>query len=201
MTKQRTYNRIARLYDILDLPFERRRYRPIRPELFAGMNGAIMDAGVGTGRNMEFYPANAHVVGIDVSPRMLERARRQRERLGIDVELRELDVTKTDFPDDHFDHVVATFLFCVLDPSEQLPALRELARICKPDGTIRLLEYCYSADPWRRFVMRLWVPWVRFAYGAAFDRDTERYIETAGLELVSARFLYVDIIKMLELRV
>ncbi len=200
MTVQRTYDRIARLYDLLDLPFERRRYRPIRPQLFAGLNGAILDAGVGTGRNIAFYPDGARVTGIDISPRMLEQARRRRDRLGIAVELRALDVTKTDFPDDYFDHVVATFLFCVLDPADQLPALRELARICRPGGTIRLLEYCYSADPWRRFVMRLWTPWVRLAYGAAFDRDTERYVEDAGLELVESRFLYADIVKMLELR-
>jgi ubiquinone/menaquinone biosynthesis C-methylase UbiE len=116
------------------------------------------------------------------------------------VELREMDVTNTDFPDGYFDHAVATFLFCVLEPADQLPALRELARICRPGATIRLLEYCYSADPWRRFVMRLWVPWVRLVYGAAFDRDTERHLEAAGLELVSSRFLYADIIKMLELR-
>ncbi len=200
MTKQRTYDRIARLYDLLDLPFERRRYAPIRPELFAGLSGRILDAGVGTGRNMTYYPPGAEVVGIDISPRMLERARRERERLGIAVELRQMDVTATDFPDGHFDHIVATFLFCVLDPADQLPALRELARICKPGGTIRLLEYCYSADPFRRLVMRLWVPWVQWVYGAAFDRSTEQYVAAAGLTLVDQRFLYADIIKLLELR-
>lgn len=201
MKKKHTYNRIARLYDILDLPFEHRRYRPIRPVLFAGMHGAILDAGVGTGRNMPFYPESAEVTGIDLSPRMLVRARHRGDRLGLDVELREMDVTRTDFPDDRFDHAVATFLFCVLDPADQLPALRELARICKPGGTVRLLEYCYSEDPRRRFVMRLWEPWVRFAYGAGFDRNTERYVADAGLELVSSRFLHADVIKLLELRV
>jgi ubiquinone/menaquinone biosynthesis C-methylase UbiE len=200
MTKQRTYDRVARLYDLLDLPFERGRYRPIRPALFAGLGGAVLDAGVGTGRNLEFYPSGARITGIDISPQMLARARRRRDRLGIAVELREMDVTKTDFADASFDHVVATFLFCVLEPEDQLPALRELARICKPGGTVRLLEYVYSADPWRRFVMRLWAPWVRWAYGAAFDRDTERYVADAGLALVESRFLYADIVKMLELR-
>ena len=59
MSKRRIYNRVARLYDLLDLPFEKRRYQPIRPELFAGTSGTILDAGVGTGRNMPFYPAGA----------------------------------------------------------------------------------------------------------------------------------------------
>ncbi|HER35720.1 MAG TPA: class I SAM-dependent methyltransferase, partial [Halothiobacillaceae bacterium] len=46
------YRRIARYYDLLDLPFERRRYAPIRPEVFRGLSGRVLDAGVGTGRNM-----------------------------------------------------------------------------------------------------------------------------------------------------
>ena len=200
MNKRGVYDRIARLYDLLDLPFERRRYRPIRPELFAGTGGVILDAGVGTGRNMPFYPAAADVTGIDLSPQMLERARRRRDDLGVSVELREMDVRKTCFPERHFDFVIATFLFCVLDPKDQAPALRELARICKAEGEIRLLEYCYSADPRRRLVMRMWAPWVRFAYGAAFDRDTERYVEEAGLRVVTSRFLYADIIKLLVVR-
>jgi ubiquinone/menaquinone biosynthesis C-methylase UbiE len=200
MNKRRVYDRVARLYDFLDLPFERRRYRPIRPELFAGTGGTVLDAGVGTGRNMPFYPAGARVTGIDLSPRMLERARRRRDELGLAVDLCEMDVRRTAFPDGHFDHVVATFLFCVLDPEDQAPALQELRRICKPGGDIRLLEYAYSDDPWRRFVMRLWAPWVRFAYGAAFDRDTERYVAAAGLEVEASRFLYADIVKLLVLR-
>jgi ubiquinone/menaquinone biosynthesis C-methylase UbiE len=48
------YSRIARAYDVLDLPFEYLRYRPLRRMLFAGLSGHILDAGVGTGRNMEF---------------------------------------------------------------------------------------------------------------------------------------------------
>ncbi len=48
--------------------------------------------------------------------------------------------------------------------------------------------------------MRLWAPWVRWAYGAAFDRDTERYVPQAGLEIVETRFLYKDIIKLIVAR-
>src|ERR1051325_5418874 len=50
------YQRIAPFYDVLDLPFERRRYRALRPLLFRGLAGRLLDAGIGTGRNCEFYP-------------------------------------------------------------------------------------------------------------------------------------------------
>lgn len=196
----RVYRRIARFYDLLDTPFERWRYAPLRRELFRGLTGAILDAGIGTGRNMPYYPPGSRVTGIDLSPAMLARASHRRERLGLDVELLERDVCATGLPDDRFDAVAATFLFCVLDDSLQLPALRELARLVKPGGEIRILEYEYSADPVRRFIMRLWAPWVRYAYGATFDRHTERYIPQAGLEIVEQRFLYRDIVKLIVAR-
>lgn len=200
LRKKVTYNRIARLYDILDLPFEYGRYRPVRRALFAEVSGTILDAGVGTGRNFPFYPRDSRVVGIDLSPAMLERANRRRDALGTAVDLREMDVMEMTFDDDSFDTVVSTFLFCVLDHKHQLPALKELGRVCRHDGTIHILEYAYSEKPLRRLVMKLWAPWVRFAYGAEFDRNTEQYLEEAGLELIDKTFLYKDIIKLLTVR-
>ena len=194
------YERFAAFYDLFDLPFERGRYRPLRRLLFEGLEGRILDAGIGTGRNIPFYPGQAEVVGIDQSRAMLARARRRSETLGRTVELHEADVRRTAFPDRHFDAVVASFLFCVLDPDDQLPALRELGRVCRPGGEIRMLEYVYSEDPVRRLIMRLWAPWVRFAYGAAFDRHTERYVSDAGLEVSDARFVYHDMIRLIVVR-
>ena len=194
------YRRIAAFYELLDLPFEVGRYRALRPVRFAGLSGTILDAGVGTGRNMPVYPQGARAAGIDPSPAMLARARRRRDCLGLEVALEETDVLHTSFPDHAFDTVVASSLFCVLPPERQAPALRELARIFKPGGRIRILEYAYSQDPFRRLVMRLWAPWVRWAYGAAFDRATEGYLAEAGLQIVETRFLYKDVIKLIVAR-
>ena len=200
MSRRATYQRIARWYDLLDAPFERKRYQPIRPLLFAGLSGRILDAGVGTGRNIPFYPQDGDMLGIDLSPAMLTRASRRRDEVGRDVALMEMDVMHTSFADNSFDAVVSTFLFCVLAPEHQLPALKELARICKPDGEIRLLEYSYSKNPMKRFIMRLWAPWVRFAYGAAFDRNTYLYLEEAGFEETENYFLVDDIIRFIVAR-
>ena len=195
-----TYNRIARLYDILDLPFEHGRYKPLRRMLFDGLSGTLLDAGVGTGRNFPFYPNGSRVIGIDLSPAMLDRAKWRRDKLGTAVDLREMNVMETEFVDDSFDGIVATFLFCVLDAEYQRPALEELRRICRPGGTIRILEYALSEEPFQRFIMKLWAPWVRFAYGAEFDRDTEQHLNAAGLDLLEKKFLYKDIIKLLSVQ-
>ncbi|MBT3928252.1 MAG: class I SAM-dependent methyltransferase [Rhodospirillaceae bacterium] len=200
MNKRATYQRIAKWYDLLDAPFERKRYQPLRPLLFQGLSGRVLDAGVGTGRNIPFYPKASEMVGIDLSPAMLARAEGRRVEVAGEVQLLEMDVMHTSFEDNSFDAVVSSFLFCVLEPEHQLPALKELARICKPGGEIRLLEYSYSQDPRKRFVMKLWAPWVRWAYGAAFDRNTHQYLGDAGLEEVENRFLVEDIVRLIVAR-
>jgi ubiquinone/menaquinone biosynthesis C-methylase UbiE len=194
------YQRIAWAYDLLDLPFEYGRYRKIRPQMFRGLSGRILDAGVGTGRNFPFYPPGSEVVGIDLSPAMLKRAERRRPTAAAPVELRQMDVTRLDFPDRSFDAAVATFLFCTLPDELQVAAMRELGRVVKPGGIIRCLEYSRPSGGLRRAMLRLWEPWVYWAYGATFDRQTERQASEAGLRLFESRFVYDELIKLLGAR-
>jgi len=58
-------------YDILDYPWERQ-YRKWRPGLLEDVSGEVIEAGVGTGRNLRFYPSNTKVTGIDLSKAMLK---------------------------------------------------------------------------------------------------------------------------------
>ncbi len=196
------YDRIAPLYDLLDLPFEYGRYRAIRPDVFADVQEArtLLDCGVGTGRNIPFYPQGALVTGIDLNPGMLKRARRRAKKLGRAMDLTEADVIDLPFSDNSFDAATATFLFCVLPPELQEPALLEISRVVKPGGTIILLEYTRSKDPARRRAQDLWAPWVRFAYGAGFDRETERHAREAGLNIEEARFVHADILLKLTIK-
>ena len=112
-----------------------------------------------------------------------------------------MDVTRLEFPANTFDGAVATFLFCVLPNDQQVSALGELGRVVKPGGTIRLLEYVRPRGPLRRIITAIWEPWVSWAYGAGFDRRTEEHIPEAGLELVEARYVLDDLLKLLVARV
>jgi demethylmenaquinone methyltransferase/2-methoxy-6-polyprenyl-1,4-benzoquinol methylase len=199
-TKER-YRRIAPYYDLLDSPFEYARYRRIRPRMFQGLAGRVLDAGVGTGRNLPFYPPGAEVVGVDISEAMLRRAERRRVALGVRLELHQMDVTRLDLPDNSFDAAVSTFLLCVLPEEQQTPALRELGRVVKPGGTIRLLEYVRPQGALRRALARMWEPWMAWAFGAGFDRRTEEHVPEAGLAVLDSTFVVDDLIKLLSLRV
>jgi ubiquinone/menaquinone biosynthesis C-methylase UbiE len=195
------YQRIAPVYDLLELPFEYGRYRQIRRQLFRGLSGRLLEAGVGTGRNFPFYPPGSAVAGIDISPAMLARAERKRKSATAQVELRQMDVARLDFADRTFDAAVATFLFCVLSEELQVPALRELGRVVKTGGPVRLLEYVRPHRTVRRILTRLWEPWIAWAYGASFDRRTEQHLPEAGLELIEARFVVDDLVRLISARV
>ena len=103
-----------------------------------------------------------------------------------------------DFPDELFDAAVATFLFCVLPDELQVAALKEIGRVVKPGGSIRLLEYTRPRGWLRRATTRIWEPWISWAYGASFDRRTEEHIPEAGLHLHETRFVVDDLIKMIS---
>ena len=196
---ERKYARITRFYDFFDYPFEIFRYRSLRREVLSGLSGEILEAGVGTGRNFEFYPSAAKVTGIDLSAAMLQRAHKRAVAIKeLPIHLLQMDVEALAFPDNHFDVVVSSFLFCVLH--KPFPALTELSRVCRPEGRIILLEYCLSQNPRRRISQKLWAPWVRFAYGAEFDRGTAEKMRAAKFEMLEERFLYHDILKLIIAR-
>lgn len=200
---RRKYGRVASFYDVLDLPFEHGRYRHIRPSVFASVAGAatLLDCGIGTGRNVSYYPPGARVVGVDLCAEMMRRARRRARAAHRPISCVQADVTRLPWGDASFDAATATFLFCVLPDALQLAALRELARVVKPGGRIGLLEYRLSERPLRRWMMRrVWAPWIRLAYGAGFDRRTSDYLAEAGLILEECRLVYADTILLLVAR-
>ena len=110
-----------------------------------------------------------------------------------------MDVTHMDLPDRAFDAAATSFLFCVLPNALQIPALRELHRVVRPGGAIRLMEYVRPQGRIRRLIAKLWDPWIAWAYGASFDRQTEMHIRNAGLNISMNRFVVTDLIKLIEI--
>jgi ubiquinone/menaquinone biosynthesis C-methylase UbiE len=194
---QRIYERIAPFYDLVDLPFEYARYRSLRPLLFAGLHGRILEAGVGTGRNIAHYPPGAEVVGIDLSRGMLDRAERRRTKLAATVRLMEMNLAHLQFADSSFDAAVASFVFCTMSAEVRRAALRELSRVVKPTGSIRLLEYTSSPSAFRRRLARWWQPWVKWAFGAKLDQDLEPDLIKGGLIVTHSHFV-TSTIKLTE---
>ena len=184
---QARYQRIAPLYDAMEILAERR-YAKWRPRLWSLVQGPkVLEVGVGTGKNMPYYPDGVDVTAIDLTPGMLERARARATELDVAVDLQLGDVQDLGFPDVSFDDVVATFVFCsVPDP---MLGLEEIARVLKPDGRLPLLEHVRSARPVLGALMDLLDPITNRLMGPHINRRTVQNVEQSDLHLERAEDL------------
>jgi len=194
---RKRYNRIAVVYDLIDAPLEHLRFASWRAMIKNRIKGCtVLEVGVGTGKNMKYYPDGAQITAVDFSPRMLERARRRAELYGLDVRLAEMDVQDLAFADDSFDTVFATFVFCSVPVPVQ--GLRELLRVCKPEGRLVLLEHVRPASRLLGIMFDLFNPFVVRLMGANINRRTIGNIQAAGWQIRTQQKLSSDIVWLIE---
>jgi len=200
LANQARYNITAWFYDILDFPWELQ-YRKWRPVLLAEVSGDVLEAGVGTGRNLRHYPqAVRHLTALDFSPAMLQHARRRAQGATCPVLFVQDDVcTMASLASESYDWVVAFFLCCVLPEEVQHEALAQFSRVLRPGGKFRLLEMVYSQDPALRRRQERFTPFVEKVYGARFDRNTLAHVRsTPGLTVTATRFIKHDTYLLIE---
>lgn len=202
---RRRYERIAPLYDWLEVLPEWR-YRPWRRRFWNRVmrrlpaEGRLLEIGIGTGKNVAYWPIEARITAVDFSPGMLSHARARVQRSGREVRLELGDAQDLQYPDNSFDLAAMTFVMCsVPDP---VIGLRELVRVVRPGGHVLLMEHVRSATPWIGKLMDLTNPIVVRAMGPNINRDTVRNVSAAGLQLLDVENLSMGgIFKIIEARV
>jgi ubiquinone/menaquinone biosynthesis C-methylase UbiE len=166
------------MYDRMEALSERR-FRPWRQRLWSLAQGPrILEVGVGTGKNMPFWPRAVEMTAIDLTPGMLGKAQQRGAELKIKADLRLGDVQALEFPDASFDTAVATFVFCsVPDP---VLGLRELKRVVKPGGQVILMEHMRLPNAFIGKMMDVLNPLVVRVMGANINRRTVENVQAAG---------------------
>ena len=176
------YQRISSIYDRMEGLMERR-FRPWREKVWQFAYGPrILEVGVGTGKNMEFWPRDCKVTAIDLTPGMLDIARQRAQTLQRESDdLFLADVQHLDLPSRLFNTIVATFVFCsVPDPVQ---GLSELGRLVRRDGHILLLEHVRIDKPFIGPFMDTLAPLIVKWNGANINRRTVANVGLAGLKI------------------
>jgi ubiquinone/menaquinone biosynthesis C-methylase UbiE len=194
---RKRYNRMAFLYDFMEAPIERLRFASWRQRLTGRIVGpTALEVGVGTGKNFTYYPNDVNITAIDLSPRMLEKARSRANKLNLKVDLQEMDAQHLNFEDGLFDTIFATFVFCsVPDP---VAGLLELKRVCKPEGRLLLLEHMRPRNVAMGFLFDVLNPMIVRMTGANINRKTINNIRVAGWQIRAEEHLSFDIVRWIE---
>ena len=181
------YDRIAPIYELIDLPLELLIFKKWRREALSSLNGKILEVGVGTGRNMKYYPPCCLITGVDNSKGMLGKARENTKNMK-NVTFILMDAESLGFSDHSFDYVVTTFVLCTI--SDPVKALTEMRRVLKPSGEMIALEHMRSDNPIIARFEELIDPILFSLLGDHTTRHTVRNIKEAGFIIKEANELF-----------
>src|SRR2546423_9365813 len=176
----RVYENIAWGYDLVFGPT----LHPGRVDAIKRMGikpgDRVLEVGVGTGINVDLYPADCAVTGIDLSSSMLEKARERVARKGVrNVRLLQMDAASLKFADDSFDIVYAPYVISVVpDP---VAVTREMRRVCRPGGRIVIVNHFRSDNQAVAWIERMISP-LTVHVGFKSDLDLPAFLAQAELE-------------------
>jgi ubiquinone/menaquinone biosynthesis C-methylase UbiE len=157
-----------------------------RKQLMSKARGRILDVACGTGLNFPFFPQTSEIVATDLSPRMLELARQKAKDLNLQVQTQVMDAEKLEFDDASFDTVTSSLSTCTFPDPVQ--ALREMKRVCRPEGQILLLEHGRSRIRWlANYQDRHAYQHYQANAGCRWHQDPLDLLKAAGLRVLSSK--------------
>lgn len=194
---KKRYNRVAGCYNWFEGAMGGNSFEKWIKPLLREAKGETLEVGVGTGKTLPYYPPEVNITAIDFSPKMLKQAKK---RFANDPHIKflEMDVQNLQFPDNSFDTVVTSCVFCsVPDP---VKGLKEIRRVLKPGGQLLMLEHMRSH---MKIIGRL-MDWFNFIplniWGANINRETIENLEKAGFKDPEVNNLWLDIVKQIKVK-
>lgn len=190
------YNRVSHVFDTMEIPMEHIWFSNWRRDILSGLSGRVLDLGIGTGKNIPYYPDICEVVGVDISDKMLSHAKRKAGDSN-NVSLFQMDAENLGFKDNSFDYVITTFVLCSIpDP---IHALKEMKRVCKPEGMVINLEHMKSENSVIAFMENLFNPLTVAMTGVNINRKTVENVRKAGLKVIDVKNMALkDIFRLIR---
>lgn len=155
-------------------------------EFVNGLEGSVLEVGVGTGLSLQHYKPDLQVTGIDFSADMLAKAQAKVEHMDLKqvVALRQMDARALDFPDSSFDTVAAMHVLSVVPDPEKVMA--EIARVLKPGGRVVITNHFVRKQGLLAFLERISAPFAN-TIGWHSDFELETVLQEPSLEIEEQR--------------
>jgi len=156
----------------------------LRRDLLSRTSGRVLEVACGTGHNLPLCAVNSDITAVDLSPKMLEIARKKASARGLNANFAVMDAEQLEFPDGGFDTVVSTLSTCTYP--NPLKALHEMKRVCRPGGSILLLEHGQSSLAWlARYQHRHEYQHYLAHAGCRWTQEPLALVQSAGLKVVT----------------
>ncbi|WGS65916.1 class I SAM-dependent methyltransferase [Marinitoga aeolica] len=199
MNTSKKYDNVAKWYDYFEGYIEKKLFSNFRKKLFENIDGKFLELGVGTGKNLLYYPENFEGYAIDFSKKMIEIAKKRKNQLGFkNIEILQMDIENLQFEDNTFDTVFSSFVFCTVpDP---IKGLKEARRVLKNTGKAVFLEHMKSASFINNIFLYMMNPFTKLLLGTSMIRETEKNIEKSGFKIEKTYYLYKDIVRLIIAR-
>jgi ubiquinone/menaquinone biosynthesis C-methylase UbiE len=190
------YDGFARWYDWVEGIPDMLGVSRLRRRLLRRASGKILEVAAGTGKNLKFYPSDCRIIALDVSLEMLNLARKRATKLSMDISFVLGDAEVLPFRDKSFDTVVSSLTTCTFP--NPVTALREMRRVCKPEGKILLLEHGRSDREWLARWQDRHADKFAKPLGCHWNREPLNLVCQAGLRMNEARRTFFGIFHQIE---
>ncbi|GJL79876.1 MAG: SAM-dependent methyltransferase [Nitrospinaceae bacterium] len=195
MAPKKSYDGVARFFDYFRKG-DMRRWGDAQKNLFQQMKGNVLHIGVGTGMEIINFPPDLFITGIDLSPKMLERALWRASQYQGRIKFCLMNSESLAFPDNTFDTIVTVCVFCTV--AHPVRGLEECRRVLKPGGKLLMFEHVMSKNFIYGLSLKFMSLFTEALEGTHLDRNTVQNVKKAGFEVQSERNVYLDIVKAIE---
>lgn len=190
------YDQFARWYDRVEGILGLLGVSKLRRRLLQQVSGKVLEVAVGTGKNLPCYPHECRIIAVDLNREMLNIARKRASKRSMNVAFLLVDAEALPFTDESFDTVVSSLSTCTFP--NPVVALKEMARICRPNRKVLLLEHGRSDRDWLGRWQDRHADQFAKPLGCHWNREPLDLIRQTGLKVYRAKRHFFGIFQQIE---